>query len=141
MTIKNTFHDYLHDKGLKSTQQRDNIVSFFLKEDKHFTTEELYREVQKSQPEIGYATIHRTLKLLVDAGLATECQFSDGLIRFEPVHKGEHHDHIVCLKCGKIIEFENDEIERLQIEVARKHNFTLTIHKCVLYGYCSKCKE
>ena len=141
MNIKKTFQGYLHDKGLKSTRQRDDIVSFFLQKDKHFSVEELYREIQKRDPQIGYATVYRTLKLLVEAGLATECQFSGGVTRFEPVHKGEHHDHLICLKCGKIIEFENDKIEQLQTKVAREHNFKLTNHKCILYGYCSKCKK
>ena len=141
MTDEKNFQGYLHYKGLKSTRQRDDIVNFFLKEDKHFSVEELYREVKKRDPQIGYATVYRTLKLLVDAGLATRCQFSDGLTRFEPVHEGEHHDHMVCIKCGKIIEFENDKIEQLQIEEAMEHNFKLTNNKCVLYGYCSKCKK
>lgn len=141
MNKEKNFQGYLHDKGLKSTRQRDDIASFFLQQDKHFTVEELYNEIKKSYPQIGYATVYRTLKLLMKAGLATECQFVDGLTRFEPVHEGEHHDHLVCLKCGKIIEFENDKIEQLQIEVARELDFELTNHKCVLYGYCNKCKE
>ena len=141
MNNQKTFESYLHDKGLKSTHQRHDIVNFFLQKDKHFSVEELYHELQKRDPKIGYATVYRTLKLLVKAGLATECQFGEGLTRFEPVHGSEHHDHLFCLKCGKIIEFENDKIEQLQIEVAKKNNFKLTNHKCVLYGYCSKCKK
>lgn len=134
------FKEYLHEKGLKSTRQRDDIVSLFLKEDKHFSVEELYREIQKIEPQIGFATVYRTLKLLVKAGLAVETQFGDGITRFEPVHKGKHHDHLVCLKCSKIIEFENDKIEQLQKQVAKENNFKLTNHKCVLYGFCSECK-
>ena len=141
MNKEKTFQDYLHDKGLKSTRQRDDIVIFFLQKDKHFSVEELYREIQKSDPQIGYATVYRTLKLLVEAELAAEHQFGEGITRFEPVHKGEHHDHLICLKCSKIIEFENDQIEQLQIKVAREYNFKLTDHKCVLYGYCSECKK
>jgi Fur family ferric uptake transcriptional regulator len=141
MSSPKTFQGYLQDKGLKSTHQRDDIVSYFLQKSKHFTVKELYREVQNIDPKIGYATVHRTLKLLVDAGLATECRFSGGITRFESVKEGEHHDHLVCLKCGKIIEFENDKIEQLQIKVAKEHNFTLADHKCVLYGYCSGCRE
>ena len=140
MTEK-TFQGYLHDKGLKATRQRDDIVRFFLQQDKHFSVEELYHEIKKIEPQIGYATVYRTLKLLIEAGLATECQFGNGLTRFEPVHEGEHHDHLFCLKCGKIIEFENNKIEQLQIEVAREQDFELTNHKCVLYGYCSRCKK
>ena len=141
MSNEKTFESYLQSKGLKSTHQRENIVNFFLQQHKHLSIEELYRKLQKRDPQIGQATVYRTLKLLVDAGLATECQFSDGFTRFEPVHEGEHHDHLVCLKCGKIIEFENDQIEQLQIKVSKEHNFKLTNHKCVLYGYCSKCKK
>jgi len=141
MNNDKNFLDYLKDKGLKSTSQRDAIFSFFLKSNKHFSVEELYREIQKSHPQIGYTTVYRTLKLLVEAGLAVEHQFGEGITRFEPVHKGKHHDHLVCLKCGKILEFENNQIEQLQMKIAKKYNFKLTDHKCVLYGYCSECKK
>lgn len=142
MNKEKTFQAYLHEKGLKSTRQRNDIVIFFLQKDKHFTVEELYREIQKNDPKIGYATVYRTLKLLVKAKLAVEHQFGEGgIIRFEPVHKGEHHDHLICLKCGKIIEFKNDQIEQLQRKVAREYNFKLTDHQLVLYGYCSECKK
>jgi Fur family ferric uptake transcriptional regulator len=141
MNKKETFQGYLHSKGLKFTRQREDIVNYFLKANDHFSAEELYRKIQKNDPQIGYATVYRTLKLLVEVGLAIENQFGDGITRFEPLHEGEHHDHLVCLKCGKIIEFENNKIEKLQLKVAKDNNFNLTKHKCVLYGYCSRCSK
>ena len=140
MSREITFRNYLQDKGLKGTQQRDEVADLFLKADRHFSVEELYRRVQKSDPKIGYSTVYRTLKLLVEAGLATERQFGDGFTRFEPVHREEHHDHLICIKCGKIVEFKDDRIEELLNGVAGKHNFRVTDHKLELYGYCNRCK-
>ncbi|MBL7075826.1 transcriptional repressor [candidate division KSB1 bacterium] len=140
MSREITFGNYLQDKGLKGTQQRDEVADLFLKADRHFSVEELYRRVQKSDPRIGFSTVYRTLKLLVEAGLATERQFGDGFTRFEPVHREEHHDHLICIKCGKIVEFKDDRIEELQNGVAGKHNFRVTDHKLELYGYCNRCE-
>ena len=76
MSKEKNFQGYLHDKGLKSTRQRDDIVSYFLQKDKHFSVEELYNEIKKSNPQIGYSTVYRTLKLFVGAGLVTKGRFS-----------------------------------------------------------------
>lgn len=139
MDKEKVFQHYLQNKGLKSTLQRDNIVDVFLQADRHFSVEELHHRIQKRNPKIGFSTVYRTLKLLVEAGLATECQFGDGVTRFEPVHEEEHHDHLVCVKCGKIVEFEDERMEQLQREMAKKHRFKVTNHKLELYGYCSSC--
>ena len=138
---KKIFQGYLRSKGLKSTHQREILVDLFLQADKHYSIEELYHEAQKEDNRIGYSTVYRTLKLLVEAGLAEERQFSGGVTRFELVHRGKHHDHLICIKCGRIIEFTNDRIEKLQEVVAKKHNFKITDHKCEIYGYCSRCKK
>lgn len=123
------------EKGLRLTQQRMLISEVFFEEVKdHANIEELYQKVRKRNSGIGYATVYRTLKLLTDCGLATSMQSMDGTRRFEPT--SDHHDHLTCTACGKIMEFENEEIERLQEEIAEKFGFALTSHTMDLYGVC-----
>lgn len=132
------YQDYLSKKGLKSTRQRDLIVREFFKKHQHLTVEELWSRVRHQDPRIGYATVYRTLKLLTESGLALKREFGGGQARFEHV-TAHHHDHLICIHCGTIIEFENDQIEDLQERICRKHRFKLTHHKMELYGYCEKC--
>lgn len=132
---------YIHEKGLKSTQQRDDIVDTFLKTKSHISIEELLQEVRKKNPKIGYATVYRTMKLLAECGLAFERQFGDGQTRYEHLPAEDaHHDHLICTKCGKIMEFENKKIEQLQKDVAEQMNFKVTFHKLELYGLCKNCR-
>src|SRR3989304_4118649 len=101
------FRRFLAERGLKATNQRDIIANAFLSVKGHINTEELYLLVSKVNARIGYATVHRTLKLLKDCGLATERQFGDKFTRYEPATSLAHHDHIICTKCGEIVEFAN----------------------------------
>src|SRR3990172_3962350 len=133
--------EYLAGQGLKSTQQRDEILKVFVGAGRHLSAEELYALVKKSYPGIGYATVYRTLKLLAEAGLAEERRFEDGFTRYEYRSTDAHHDHLICTKCGAIIEFENERIETLQQDVARKNNFQVQSHKLELYGLCSHCQN
>ena len=135
------FAKFIGEKGLKSTTQRDEIVNAFFDSGGHVSIEELHHSVQKKNPKIGYTTVYRTLKLLTESGLAHESQFGDGQSRYEPVTAEEHHDHLICLKCGTIMEFENKKIEKLQDEVAKQHGFEVKNHKLELYGYCKKCRR
>ena len=135
------FENYIKDKGLKSTRQRDDIINIFLKSDGHLTVEDLHHLVKKVNFRIGYATVYRTLKLLSDSGLAAERKFEDGQTRYEHADPEEHHDHLICLACGNILEFEEERIEALQDEVAKKFGFEVVSHNLELYGYCKKCKK
>lgn len=136
-----TLTKYLRTKGLRLTEQRKIIVNHFCSKDKHYSVEELYGELKHRMPHIGYATVYRTMQLLVDAGLATERRFKDNITRYEPAHRNVHHAHMICLKCGKIIEFEYRRIEQLQQEAAKRHNFHPVSHKLELYGYCKECRK
>ncbi len=132
---------YMRANGLKLTRQRELILSTFLKARKHISVEELLRDVRTRDGGVGHATVYRTMKLFVDAGLATERNFSEGASRYEPAdeHGDGHHDHLICTRCDRIIEFENHEIEELQLTVASKHGFKLLDHKMELYGVCPDC--
>jgi Fur family ferric uptake transcriptional regulator len=133
------FNEFLSRKGLKNTSQRMIILETFLASDSHYSTEELYLKLRAEHPRIGYATVHRTLKLFAECGIAAERHFGDGQARYEPVHEEEHHDHLVCRACGVIIEFEDPQIEQLQEKVAAAHNFTIQTHRLELYGLCADC--
>lgn len=137
---KQIFHDYIARQGLKSTRQRDIILDAFLSSERHLSIEELYLKLRAKHPNIGYATVYRTLKLFAESGIAREMQFGDGQTRYEHVGEGEHHDHLVCTGCGAIIEFENETIETLQNEVAAAHGFLIKTHKLELYGLCARCQ-
>ncbi|MBI2340415.1 MAG: transcriptional repressor [Deltaproteobacteria bacterium] len=131
----------LSDKGLKRTRQRDIIFRiFFSPPHKHYRIEELLERCRREDPTISYATVYRTLILLVEAGLAFQRQFGKGQSLFEHV-SGHHHDHLICTSCGAIEEFENRTIEKLQESVAKKYGFRLTSHKMELYGLCAKCQK
>ncbi len=135
------FKEHLRQQGLKSTAQRDDIAHVFFASRGHISVEELYHEVKQVNPHIGYATVYRTMKLLTDCGLAVERHFRDGEARYESVAEGHHHDHLICERCGAIIEFEEARIEALQTEVAHRLGFRLTGHKMELYGLCGECQR
>ncbi len=133
------FQKVLESKGLKSTQQRHFIAETFFKTNTHVSLDELLKKVKRKTPNIGYATVFRTMKLLTETGLAMERQFGDGQTRFENVPQDGHHDHLICIKCAKIVEFQNQVIEDLQAETANKYGFKIVRHKLELYGYCTDC--
>ncbi|MBX7149069.1 transcriptional repressor [bacterium] len=132
-------YSHLASHGLKRTHQRDVIAQlFFSGPHKHYRIEEILEEARKKDATISYATVYRTLMMFVEAGLAHQRHFGKGQSRFEAV-SSHHHDHLICTKCNKIVEFENEEIEAMQEAIAKSHNFTLTHHKMELYGLCKKC--
>lgn len=104
-----TFHSRMRERGLKSTGPRDDIARVFFELRRHISAEELYAEVKKINPHVGYATIYRTLKLLKECGLLSERHFDEGQARYE-VAGEEHHDHFICENCSKIIEFEDEAL-------------------------------
>jgi Fur family ferric uptake transcriptional regulator len=137
--LKERWREYLAGKHLNTTAQREVIVDLFFKARDHISIEELLSRVRRRQPKVGYATVYRTLKLLVESGLAIERQFGDGQARFEVI--GDHNDQLICAKCGLILEFEDDEIERLQERIAQRlGGFQVIRHRHELYGLCPKAR-
>ncbi len=134
------FLDFMSRKGLNTTSQRRVIAEAFFELPGHHSLEEFYQYILGCDPGIGQTTVYRTLKLLCDAGLATEIHFSDGITRYEVARPDSHHDHIVCLSCGKIVEICDQRIEKLQRELAEKHGFSLNGHVHNLYGLCADCR-
>ena len=132
---------YMAKKGLRSTAQRRLIIDTFFEGASHRTIEDLLQEVRKQDRGVGYATVYRTLKLLAESGVASERRFGDGLSRYELADDATaHHDHLICVSCGTIIEFEEPKVEELQDAIAKRHGFVVTSHKHELYGVCPTCQ-
>ncbi len=139
VTAQEALHAYMARQGLKSTRQREIILDEFLRAGAHLSTEELYLRLREQNPRIGYATVHRALKLFAECGIAEPRHFGDGQTRYELSAGEEHHDHLICTACGTIVEFENPQIEALQEMIARQHGFRIERHRLELYGRCRTC--
>jgi Fur family ferric uptake transcriptional regulator len=140
--FRELLHEHMAKKGLRSTDQRRLIVETFFQSPNHVSIEELLAQVRANDPKVGYATVYRTLKLLTECGVAYERRFGDGLTRYELADDtSHHHDHLICVECGSITEFEEPRIETLQEEIAAQHGFELRSHKHEMYGVCPQCLE
>jgi len=132
----------LRNVGLKVTLPRVKILEILEKqtEERHLTAEKVYKILLNDNEEIGLATVYRVLTQFETAGLVTRHHFEGGNSVFE-LNKGSHHDHIVCMKCGKVDEFTDNVIEKHQEDIAEKLGYELTDHSLYLYGFCSACKQ
>ena len=135
------FLQHIQKQGLKRTSQRDLILDMFLRTEEHLSSEDLYRLVRQEDPSIGQTTVYRTLKLLTEAGLAREVRFGDGITHYEHNYKHQHHDHMICSECGRIIEFFSAELEALQDQIAAKHRFQISHHLHRIIGLCAECRR
>lgn len=133
----------LKENGYKLTPQRRATLEVLLNnQGKHLSTEEIYTEVRKTHPEIGLATVYRTMLLLEELGLLIKHNFEDGRNRYELSHPDEDHDHhhLICLKCGQVSEVEEDLLGSLEEIIENKHGFRVINHKVKFYGHCSNCQ-
>ena len=135
------FLQHIQKKGLKRTAQRDLILEVFLNAEGHMSGEDLYGLVRDKDSTVGQTTVYRTLRLLTEAGLAREVRFGDGRAHYEHNYKHQHHDHMICSECGKIIEFYSPELEAIQDAMAAKHRFELTGHLLRMIGICADCRK
>lgn len=127
-------------RNLKYTRPREDIFLSFLATEGHVSAEELFDKVRERNPRIGFATVHRTLKLLVEAGYAEEHRFGGRQRRYEVAMRKDHHDHLICTGCRRIVEFEEPAIEDLQDDIARRFGFVITHHRHELFGLCEDCQ-
>jgi Fur family ferric uptake transcriptional regulator len=140
-SAKTVLRQYLKSKGLLHSKQREQVLDIFLKTEEHPTIGDLHELVRKKNPKIGLATVYRAMKVICAAGLAREADFGDGVRRFEHEYQHQHHDHLICLKCGKITEVMSPEIERLQEKLTKKYSFTPLRHRMQIFGVCRKCRR
>lgn len=134
------FADYVREKGLRMTRQRELVVKTFLRSEGHLSTDELYELVREKDAKIGYATVFRTLKALTDCGLARETDLDDGRTRFEQLYRRPEHHHIVCIQCNRTIEFFNPELERLQDQIVAEYDFKPLRSRFQIFGLCRACR-
>src|SRR3989304_4115145 len=133
------FKEYLTSKKLKFTSERQAILDRVFENHKHFEADELLGDLRLNDMKISKATIYRTLALLVKSGLLKEVISGERHAHYEHIFGHEHHDHLVCDNCGKIIEFVNYKIEDLQNGVCRKYNFKADSHRLQIHGLCKDC--
>lgn len=131
----------LKKRGFRWTNQRSLIVRTALSTHEHFTAEELLEFCRQKDPKVSRATVYRTLAVLEDAGFVEGLDTGDGGRRFEHVIGHEHHDHMVCLHCGTILEFRDDELEKRQEAAARRLGFRIERHSLRIYGTCRECRR
>lgn len=131
----------LKKAGLKSTLPRMQILELLEQtEQKHLSAEEVYKILLSQDKDIGLATIYRVLTQFEQAGLVTRHHF-DGIHSIFELNSGEHHDHLVCIRCGKVEEFVDETIEHCQDNIAKKYGYQLTDHSLYLYGVCAACQQ
>lgn len=135
------FESFLKEKKLRMTGQRRAILLLAWETHDHFTADDMFAWVRDRDASASRATVYRTLALLVEGGFLDTLQDGRGQTLYEHILGHAHHDHMVCIHCGRILEFRNEEIERLQEQMAELKGFTLVRHTLRLEGYCARCRQ
>jgi Fur family ferric uptake transcriptional regulator len=135
-----TFQSFLGREGLRFTEQRRDILTRVLEQPAHFDAEGLHRRLVEDGEQVSLATVYRTLALLLEAGLIKEVLRCSGRTHYETVYGHPHHDHMVCVECGKVIEFYDGRIEELQRKICREHDFRAMDHRMGIRGVCAECR-
>ena len=142
---KEYFKKVLKENGLKITAQRVEVLSVLAScPGRHLTAEEIYELVKVDCPEIGLATVYRTIQILLELSLIDRINLDDGYVRYEIGSMGakpekHHHHHLICMECGKIISFEDDLLEELEEKIEKTTGFSVVNHEVKLYGICKEC--
>jgi Fur family ferric uptake transcriptional regulator len=142
---KDRFKEILKQKGLKVTNQRVRVLEVLSNSpDKHLTAEEIYELIKADYPEIGLATVYRTIQLLLELNLIDHINLDDGFVRYEIGNMDEnpmkhHHHHLICLTCGKVFSFEDDLLDELEKRIMDNVSFKVLDHEVKLYGKCKDC--
>ena len=130
------------DNNYKLTSQRQDILDVLLNNfGEHFSAEELYAEVKKINPDIGLATVYRTLELMCQLGIAHQLDFDSNYKRYELNLEGGHHHHLICIDCGRIIEFNDQDLEDFEKRLEEDYQFRIIEHRIKFYGQCKECKK
>jgi Fur family ferric uptake transcriptional regulator len=134
------FRRYLRDRNLPVTQQREAVAAAVFFADAHLSVGDIEHVLQERQAAIGKATVYRTLGLLATAGLVREHDFGEGFKRYEPLLAKSHHEHLICVRCGKVVEFSSERLERMKALIAEEHGFQHHHHRLEIYGVCRECQ-
>ncbi len=134
------FRRYLREHSLPVTTQREQVAEVVLAAVGHLSVEDIEQQLRVRDLHIGKATVYRTLDILARSGMITERDFGEGFRRYERVPGHPHHEHLICVRCGKVIEFTNDKLERLKALVAEEYGFQHHHHRLEIYGVCRECQ-
>ncbi len=140
-TAENIFREYLRDRGLKYTPERQHLLREVLSNDEHFEAEQLLIALRQAGKRVAKATVYRTLPLLVNCGIVRQIQFGDKLTRYEHTFGQDPHDHMVCRRCRRIIEFDSADVLRLRTVLAAQHKFHAIAHRFQITGLCWECVQ
>jgi Fur family ferric uptake transcriptional regulator len=130
---------HIAQKGLNQSAKRERVLGIFLETKGHITARELFDQVSRRHPDIGYTTVYRTLKMFVEAGLAVEVDFNDGVKRYERKLGRDFHAHLICTRCGRGFELFDGQIRDVSVFLARQKNFSLQTMRFELFGLCRAC--
>ena len=134
------FRRYLQDRNLPVTHQRLAVAEAVFFSDAHLSVGDLERLLRSSAVRIGRATIYRTLEVMLEARLVREHDFDEGFKRYEPVTALGHHEHLICIDCGKVVEFSSERLERMKVLIAEEYGFRHHHHRLEIYGVCQECQ-
>lgn len=137
--VEREFERFIRRKGLKLTSQRRRILKRVFATNRHFTAEEIHESFRRGRDDLSRATVYRTLSLLVEGGFLDMLELGGDTKRYEHILGREHHDHLLCIRCGTVVEFQEARIEELQEVVAQRHGFRITSHSLRIFGNCKKC--
>ena len=141
MDAKAKFEQFVAHQELRHTEQRAQVLDVFLATERHVTVQKLYDLVRKKHKGIGYATVARTVKLMCDSGICRQVDFGDSSLWYEHKYGHEHHDHLICLSCGKFEEIYSPKLEKIQDELVKKYGYVQEKHKLDIFGLCPKCAK
>jgi Fur family ferric uptake transcriptional regulator len=134
------FREFICKKGLRNTPEREAVIEEIFASHDHFDVDELYLRLKSKKKKISKPSIYRLIPYLLESGLIQEAYFEKGRIHYEHIYGHEHHCHLRCLKCGKIVEFEEKPLKEVEKRLAEKYDFLVKSHKFEVLGYCPKCK-
>ena len=134
------FREFIRNKGLRNTVEREQVVKAVFSIHDHFDVEELYLLLRSRNDKISKATVYRTIPLLLESGLIQEAYFEDGHLHYEHIYGHDHHCHLRCVDCGKVLEFTEESVRGVEQKIGEHYDFIVTGHKLEVYGYCGKCR-
>lgn len=139
--IKEIFTNYIAEKKLRKTPERFKILHEIYEHDNHFTIEELFLLMKSKNYRVSRATLYNTVELLIESGLIKKHQFNGKTYFYEKAFKSSQHDHIICQKCGKIVEFCDPRIHEIKSDIGELYEFEISNHEIYFYGICNDCKK
>lgn len=135
------FRSFIKGKGLRNTPEREEVIVEIFATQDHFDVDELYLRLRNTGSRVSKASIYRNIPLIMECGLIKEVWHEDGHMHYEPVYGQNHHCHLRCLQCGKIIEFVENDLKDMEKRLAKKHSFEILDHRLDMVGYCSECRQ